>query len=43
MDTKEQKYRLCIINICGLSSCSKLMLEKYVADQHINVLALQET
>ena len=30
-------------NICGLSSRSKLTLEKYVADQHINVLALQET
>ena len=43
MDTKEQKYRLCTINICGLSSRSKLMLEKYVADQHINVLASQET
>lgn len=38
-----KKVKICTLNICGLSNRSKMMLSKYVADENIDVLALQET
>ena len=42
MATNSDWCRLCSINICGLSSKSKSMLEKYVDDKQIDILAIQE-
>ena len=33
----------CSINICGMSECSQSMLNKYVFDQNISILAVQAT
>ena len=33
----------CQLNICGLSTHSKLGLEKFIYERNINILALQET
>ena len=34
---------LCTINICGLSQRSHMMLNKYVYDKNLTLLAVQET
>ena len=34
---------ICSINICGMSERSQFMLNKYVFDQNISILAVQET
>ena len=34
---------ICSINICGLSDRSQFMLNKYIEDNNIDILAVQET
>ena len=41
--TTKIKEILCSINICGLSQRSHFMLDKYVHDNNITVLGVQET
>ena len=38
-----KKIKLCSLNICGLSERSKLVINKYVDSEDIDILALQET
>ena len=38
-----KKFKLCTLNICGLSQRSKLVLNNYVYAENIDILALQET
>ena len=40
---KAQVVNICSINICGMSQRSQLMLNKYVYDNQIDILAVQET
>ena len=40
---KTKEIKICSINICGLSGKSKFMLEKYVEQNDIDILAIQET
>ena len=37
------KLKLCTLNICGLSNRSKLVLNKYIDSEKIDVIAIQET
>ena len=43
MDCKKHLYLSCSINICGLSQCSQFMLNKFIYDSNIKILAVQET
>ena len=43
MATRIQNIKIGSINICGLSSRSKMMLEKYIDDEAYDVMVVQET
>ena len=43
LGTTKVQYNFCSINICGLSTRSKFVLEKYCFDRNIDVLAVQES
>ena len=36
------KIKLCTVNICGMSERSKFALNKYIEDEQIDLLAVQE-
>jgi exonuclease III len=38
-----KKVKMCTLNICGLSERSKLVINKYVDSEEIDILCLQET
>ena len=40
---KTLKIKFCTLNICGLSTRSKFTLNKFIDDEKIKILALQET
>ena len=40
---KNTNMKLCSINIDGLSSKSRFMLDKYIYDESIDILCVQET
>ena len=41
--TNMKKMRHCTLNICGLSTRSKFMINKFIESEKIDILALQET
>ena len=44
MDLKTKEFmNICQVNICNLSKVSQIPLEKYIFDNNIDVLAVQET
>ena len=43
MELRQKTFKICSINICGLSSRSKLVLENYVQEEVYDVLCIQET
>ena len=43
MELRQKTFKICSINICGLSSRSKLVLENYTHEEEYDVLCIQET